>query len=421
MGTSACAQDCVAYRRATIETLGKGGRIENATLVVRGGKIEAIGKDVKIPDDAKVVDAAGCTIMPGVIEPYFELPIAGSGGDAGQPQTIVVRGRTITLPGQARLPGASFTRVADNLNPYDRVFRPFVRSGLVGMNLVASGQGQAAVIQLTPATPEQMLVQPEGVLFASVSNQSDSLDIVRARLESVARLKRTGGTTPGATSPASAGGPAGGGILSQMTNQMKPWVDVYEGKAPVFVHVANAATVAHLAKVMPTHKDVRWVLLGTGDCFAETIDALRGQKVTVIVRPGLELEPNTRNRMNIAARLYQAGIPFAFSQTGNLQAAGGAAGAFGGAAGGGNPTADLMTSQDFPLFTVAMLVKCGLPRQAALEALTLRPAQLLGLEQTLGSIESGKAASFLVFQGDPLDPQSRLKTVLIGGKTAYEN
>ncbi len=56
-----------AFRGATIETI-SGKRIEKGNLVVRDGKIEAVGKDVKIPDDARVVEAEGKVVMPVVID-----------------------------------------------------------------------------------------------------------------------------------------------------------------------------------------------------------------------------------------------------------------------------------------------------------------------------------------------------------------
>ena len=82
---------------------------------------------------------------------------------------------------------------------------------------------------------------------------------------------------------------------------------------------------------------------------------------------------------------------------------------------------DLLATQDFPLFSVAYLVKCGLPREVALEALTSRPAALLGLDKTQGTLEPGKSADLLIFTGDPLDPGSQLSQVLIEGRTVYEN
>ena len=78
MPLPALGQGVVAYRGATIETAGKAVRIENATLVLRYGKIEAVGVDVKPPDDAHIIEAHGKTIMPGIIDPYKEIVIAGS-------------------------------------------------------------------------------------------------------------------------------------------------------------------------------------------------------------------------------------------------------------------------------------------------------------------------------------------------------
>ena len=92
-------------------------------------------------------DAADRTGLGAALTLHKELPIAG-GGDSGCGQTIIVRGRPVQLPGVMRPGGGgAFTRVADNLNPHDRAFRPFVRSGLVGMNLTSSGQGQAALFE----------------------------------------------------------------------------------------------------------------------------------------------------------------------------------------------------------------------------------------------------------------------------------
>lgn len=419
LAAPAFGQECVAYRRAVVETCGPAGRISEATVVLRDGKIEAVGKDVKIPADAKVIDAAGCTLMPGIVEPWYEIPIAISGSDAAA-QTIVIRGRVITLPAGLRPPGTSFTRVADHVNPYERYFRPLVRSGLVAANLTAAGAGQASLVRLNVAEPDSMLLQAEGPLFAPATNQTDSLEAIRGRLEAVARQRRLGGSpgaSPTSTAPASM---APAGLLAQVQSQQQTWADVHDGKTSLLVNVANAATIPHLAKMFTSFKDVRWVLLASGDSLAESMPYLKGHKVTVVIRPAVELEPNTRKRINIARRLHEAGIPFAFTQTAAVQTGVGG-NPFGLPAGpGGNPTAELLASQDFPLFAPALLVRYGLPRQAALAALTSQPAKILGLEKTHGTIEVGKDASLLVFHGDPLEAHSRLKAVLIGGKVVHE-
>jgi len=65
-------------------------------------------------------------------------------------------------------------------------------------------------------------------------------------------------------------------------------------------------------------------------------------------------------------------------------------------------------------------VREGIPRDVALKAVTLAPAQMLGLEKRLGSIEPGKDADLVVFSGDPLDFNSTVEQVFIDGILAYE-
>jgi imidazolonepropionase-like amidohydrolase len=66
-------------------------------------------------------------------------------------------------------------------------------------------------------------------------------------------------------------------------------------------------------------------------------------------------------------------------------------------------------------------VKYGLPREAALRAVTIVPAQIAGLDQRIGSIEAGKDADLLLFSGDPLSSQARLREVYINGKPVYRD
>ena len=182
---------------------------------------------------------------------------------------------------------------------------------------------------------------------------------------------------------------------------LKAWQAVYEGKAPLFVNAASAAAITHLLKAIEPYKDVKVALAAPGGALYETIEQLKGKPVKVIIRPNFSFVPNTRYRMDIGKLLHEAGIEFSFTQPANQS--------------------DLVASQDVPLFSVATLVKSGLPRKIAMEALTARPAALIGLEKTHGTIEPGKTADLLIFTGDPLDPGSQLSQVLIEGRTVYEN
>ena len=84
------------------------------------------------------------------------------------------------------------------------------------------------------------------------------------------------------------------------------------------------------------------------------------------------------------------------------------------------PFSDSPESLQGVFFRVGELVKCGLSRETALRALTLVPAEILGIEKRVGSLEVGKDADLLLFSGDPLSSQSRLREVYINGKQVFQ-
>ncbi len=398
----------LAIRNVAVETLASAGRVEGATVLIRDGKIAAIGKDVSIPGNASIVDGTGGTLMPGLIDPYFEITVASATpGDAGPRAPIGRGGRGGFQGGFGRGGGGgAFTKAADNFYPFDAGFRALPRVGLTRLNIVTNGNGQSAVVRVTPDVPDSMLEKSDGLAYASVTNSTDSLDQVRNRLQSASR----------------ASGRAGGfGAAAMAGSQL--WSEVVEGKTPLVAQTGTAAAVLHLLKAIEPYKNVRLVLFVPGDAVAETVNEMKDRKVQVILRPGLELLPNTRDRFNPARMLHEAGIEFTFSLTAR-QAAAPAAGRFGAAP---NPneeaesTPPLTIDPEFPLFPVAMLVKTGLPRRIALESLAKRPAILLGINKSHGTIETGKSADLLLFSGDPLDPESRLRRTIIDGRTVYAN
>jgi hypothetical protein len=402
----ATAAPPLAIRNATVETLSTAGRIEKATVVIRDGKIEAVGKSVAIPEDASVIDAAGGTVMPGIIDPHFEVAVA-SGTPEAAARTIVIGGRTITLGGGMGIQPQVFTRIADNFYPYDTGFKPLPRIGLTRLNLVTNGSGQSAIVRVTPADPELMMDRPDGCAFLSLTNNSTSLDQLRSRLDPG---QRGGGRGAGG------GGRFGGGGASTVGNQL--WTDVRDGKAPLIVACANSATIVHVLKIVEPHKSIKLTLFAAAPAFAEAADAIKGRPVRALLRPGIDILPNSRDRFAAARMLNDLGIEVAFSLSANPPSAGAGIGAI-------DPTGPQATAtestlhDDFPLFPVAVMVKAGLPRQVALEALSKRNAQLLGIEAIRGSVEPGKAADLVLFNGDPLDLGSRLRLTLIDGRTVH--
>jgi hypothetical protein len=414
------AERAIVFRRATVETAAKAGKIEKATLVVRDGKIEALAADAPVPEDAKVVDAVGKTIVPGFIDPFWTPaePTSATGG----PRGVVVDGRIVPIGGATSATGP-FVRMVEEFNSYDRRWKPLSREGLTHIQLAATNYGQGALIRLNPELGDDMVASPDGLLFVSVTNDTASLDRIRQALEAIDKFKKgTPGQTPGVPSttsttrpgpvnfppPGSRGAPPpppGSGPTNQpppgppTTPSGKLWLSAYEGKTPVVAMVSSPAAVSHLLRIAEPYKDVKWVLAGLAANFVEVADKLKGKPIKVVIRPGVDRMPNTRSRVNVARLLHDNGVEIVFTHVAAAPA----------------------TTVDMPLFTAAMAVKGGLPRQTAIEAMTIRPATLLGIDKTHGSLEAGKSASFVVFDGDPLDASSRLRQVYVEGKLVHDN
>ncbi|MDA7978394.1 MAG: amidohydrolase family protein [Pirellulales bacterium] len=383
------ASGTVAFRNATLETMGPDGRMENATLVIRDGKIIAAGVNADVPDDARLVDATGKTIMPGIVDPYFVFN--NQGGNGG--------GRR-----------GSLRRLSEYFYPYEVNWVPFSRSGITTANLVQSGTGQSAVAQIVPSDLENLLLKPDGFLFATVTNQTASLNFVRNGLKppTASGRRRSRGRDRSEESPFDMTSAPVQDQSDQQeqegentTDTAELWNQVRAGDQPLFVNVNNTATVLHLLKALGDHEAVKVAMVCSGSNLYEVMGELSSRKITLILQPGIDNVPYTSERVNIARMALDNNVPFVFSFSLNR--------------------GQLNAHQDDPMFVISMLVKSGLPREAALQAVTIGPAKLIGMEETLGSLEENKQANLLIFDGDPLETGSRLEQVMVEGRTVHEN
>lgn len=377
----------VAYTNVTIETVSD-DKIENGTLVVNGDEIVEVGDDVEIPGNARVVSLDGMTIMPGLVDPYYVYKRSQAAT-----RTIVFGGRTFTLPARTNFTTGSFTWVGKYFYPFEIDFNPAMRSGITTANLVTDGRGLSAFSKIEEDPTEEVLIEQEGVLFAQVTNQTTAIDIVRKPLGADKKSKTSSTSTVARRTRSS----------PSTTDPTKEyWKAVRDGEKPLFVNVNNAAGVAHVLKEIKEHEKVKLVLVATGPNLFQSLDEIeKNENVTVVLQPGIDRVPFKSDLMNVSRMLEKREIPFAISMSlsGNL----------------------FRQSQDDPMFPLAMLVRTGVDRQTALKSVTIKPAELLGIEKEHGSLEKGKKANFLVFDGDPLETGNSLKKVFLNGKLTYEN
>jgi hypothetical protein len=362
---------------------------------------------VEIPPAAQRISLTGKTVMPGMVDPYY---VFGRRPTQSALDNIPARFRRFRRPGTQAFQAGPFIKVTEYFYPWDTEFRPAVRSGITTAQLVTDGRGLSALAALSPNPSGDMLLDVEGILFAKITNQTSAINVLRDGLDPEAsrpsrgfagrRGRRVGGGPPAAEN----GDDRGQASQNESARQQEIkslWQAVRDGKRPLIVNVNNAATVSHLLKLLAEYEKVNCCLVATGPNLYLSLDEIRDRQVKVILQPGIDEVPFTTERMNVARMIEETGIPFALSLSMN--------------------ESQFKAGQDDPLFPVAMLVKTGLSRMAAIEALTIAPARMLGIESLCGSLEDGKSADFLVFDGDPLATGTRLEKIISQGKTIHEN
>ena len=396
MAVPSHADGLLAITGATVETATDDGVIEDGVILIRDGKIEEVGTDVEIPGSAAVIRANGKTVMPGIMDPYYVVSVPSSVA-ASAPRTIVFRGRTFVIGGTPAATDTSFVKVADAFQPARWEWRPAVRCGITTAHLVTRGFGQSCLAgpRVDPASVSLDSKQPR--TFIAVSNEPKSLKVLRSGLKKPKSASSSSSSNSGSSS-------ASGSSSSSSSASTPPiWDEVRSGKLPLVVNANNAAAVLYIVEELKKdeNKEVKVALIVSGADAVRTLEQLPTERVTLVLAPRLETEPTTRRLVNVAKEAMDRGIPVAFSLSSNQT--------------------NFRSSQDTPLFAVAQLVHLGLDRQKAIQSLTRTPAELLGLEESFGTIEKGRHADLLIFDGDPLSATAHVEQVLSRGETIYHS
>jgi imidazolonepropionase-like amidohydrolase len=169
---------------------------------------------------------------------------------------------------------------------------------------------------------------------------------------------------------------------------------VLDGKAPLFVRADRERDI-RAAVQWAKNENLRMVLVG-GQQADRAADLLARENISVILGPVLNLpqrfDDPYDDAYTLPARLHKAGVRFCLS------------------------TGDASNVRRLP-HNAAMASAFGLPADEALKAITLRPAQILGVADRVGSLEVGKDATFILTTGDPLEITSDVKAAYLAGQS----
>ncbi|MBD0372749.1 MAG: amidohydrolase family protein [Pyrinomonadaceae bacterium] len=395
--------------------------IERGTVVIRNGLIQAVGAEVPAPADARLIDGTGLTVYPGLIDAYTTL---------GMPQPTPQASRTggvgaspAATPAPSPSPQASQFSSPNSTQPvglqpelqaidYVRAGSPEIeaaRSSGITAALTSPREGifmgQSALVNLAGANATQMTlrapvamhvgftplragVYPGSLLGVFSALRQMLLDAERLRIATLIYEKSPRGLR-----------------RPEHDRSLAALFPVLQREMPV-VMFANTEREIRRAVDLAEEFNLRLIIAGGAESWKAT-DRLRARNVPVLLSLNFprrttaqssEADPEPlrvlRARVEApktAARLQQAGVRFAF-QSG------------------------AMTNMADFLLNAAKAVEHGLARDEALRAMTIRPAEIFGVADRLGTIEAGKIANLTITRGDIFDKSARIAYVFIDGR-----
>jgi len=384
--------ETIAVTGATVHTMGPEGTIENATIVIRDGLFESVGRDVSVPPDAASIDAAGRIITPGLFTPM---------GHLGLTEVSAVE-ETVDYYQVGERYSAAFD-VAPAYNP---------RSALIAINR-AGGVTRA----LTAPAPGFDDEDSSGQIFSGLAAVVQLGDTAPYAVESGAALVVNFGEQGGML----AGGSRAAALMAFRTAlddaiDYRRNKDAYErgqrreyslsmadldalqpviaGRTPVIATVNRAADIESLLDVVEAYR-LALVVYGGAEAWM-VADRLAAAGAAVILDPTGNL-PQSFDQLNASleapARLARAGVTIAF---------------------GGNAQNETYAARNATQ-AAGNAVANGLPWLEGLAAITLAPARMYRVDDRLGSIEPGKEADLVVWAADPLELTSNPEKVMIRG------
>jgi imidazolonepropionase-like amidohydrolase len=365
-----------------------GGPVEQGSVLVDGGKIVAVGAGLAIPEAARVIDATGCHVYPGLVDAHTHhgvyAEVSGPEGADGNEMTD---------------PITPHVRALDSLNWFDPGFDEAVANGVTAVQVLpGSGNvigGQGVVVKTWGARPEgRVLREPSGLKMAlgenpkrvyggkkkTPSTRLGNAAVMREAFVQAANYRRKREKEKG-----------------ERSLRWEIVVDVLDGRLPARCHAHRAddiLTAIRIAREFGFQVTIEHCTEGH-----KVADELAQAGVMCTVGPlltGKSKQELKDRSFETPAALERAGVVFGLTT-------------------------------DHPVIPVYSLPLCaayavgaGLSRERALRAITLDPARVAGIDDRAGSLEPGKDADLVITSGDILDPRTRVLTTILNGQVAWQ-
>lgn len=423
--TVAMSAGPLAVQGAKIITI-SGETIPSGTILMQDGKIIAVGADVKIPGEAKVIDGSGKVVMPGIVDAHSARGMS----QANEQNSLV-----------------PFLSVVDSIDPNSDYFEECRRNGVTTAAVVPGNStligGKAAIVTTAGQYVNDMLLRRDSALKLSLRPTSGSrmnqlarlrkeLDKAQKALAKEAEEKEDADSQEAdskasetSTQDDAKSGDAqdkkdaesdadeGSDAEKKDAADEKPNAAEDEGLAalkaavsgemPVYIYCDIAMDVAAALKLSQDYQLDTIYVLGQ-DCH-KAAKLLAGNQRPVILDPTLvywETDPRTREDSKIVVPeiMDAADVSYIFQTD--------------------DPGSRRTIGSSYFWFQAATAIKSGLDEADALRAITLAPAELLGIDALVGSIEVGKDANLMILTGEPLDISTWVEHTIVGGEVVYQ-
>lgn len=385
-------------RNARIVTV-SGPDIENGSILIRDGKIEAVGATVNAPPGAQPIEGRGLSVYPGMID---------AGTSMGLVEVPQGAAGTVDLSETGELNPNAKAFIA--INPHSAHIAVTRVDGVTNTLTSPTGgliSGQATFINLLGTSQQEMALVPYAALVISyprlggggggfggqqqVSNLSETLAANERRVGEIRKMLRD----------AEAYGRAHDAYAKDRTLPrpdrnvvLEPLVPYVRGERPVIFRADREAEIRGALKFAEEMK-LKPIILGGNDAWKVT-SLLKEKNVPVILTGVFELPSREDDPYDLfyenASKLQQAGVRFCIST--------------------GDAGAEV---RNLPLYA-GMAASYGLSKSDALKAVTLYPAQILNVSDRLGSIEPGKIANLVITDGDLLEIRTHVRYLFIDGR-----
>ena len=389
---AAASAQTTAITGATVHTVGPQGTLEDATIIIDGGRIAGVGSGIAVPADAEVVDAGGKIITPGLISPVGQIGLSEVGAVAGTNDAI-----------QRGTQFAAGFDVSDAYNPRSIVIAisrvdGITRAGIMPRaggsggddgpsSHVLSGLGSIVHLGDSP----EYFVKRGAVVVANFGetgsnvaggSRAAAVQVLRAALDDAIDYRQN----------RAAYERGDWRDYSVSASDLEALIRVLDGDAAMLFNVNRASDISVVLAIAETY-GIRAIVAGGSEAWM-VADHLAAADVPVIL-DGINNLPGNFDRINArldsADVLVEAGVTVAFGAAAQTH------------------NARLLTQ------SAGLAVANGLTWDQALEAITMAPARIYGIDAIVGSIEPGKEADLVIWSGDPLELTSYPDQVYIQG------